>query len=341
MRNNNHTKISAYGNEGSNRILYGVVGFLSAGLIFTSFVPGIYSDTSNASEQSEGTGKEASEELLPREEIFVGDGADPEEAPYAQSPAFGPVTIEDRLKALEAENGEAESLSDVDVASPKVGSVSGFPMEYEDRALELAKEVRDSVVQITGTSQDRGFGTGWLIAPDVVVTNEHVADYDPNYYGRIAVRTVDNVRVAGEVTYTDSYRDIALIKLDRELDKPTLTLTDSLVNEGEPVIAVGHPDRIENWATMAGLVTNNDYYEGESILTSLPTSSGASGSPILNLEGEVVGIVSGIYWSEGDPSLADAPVDIRLHTLLPRINNAGGSNHIMLREMFEANGIEY
>lgn len=339
MRNNKHTEVSAYRSEGSNKILYGLVGFLSAGLIFTSFTPGFYNDTNNVSAQTESTVEEAGEELLPREEFF---GADSEEVSGEQPSTSTPVTVDDKPETSNAKvKEETESLSDVDAFTPQIGSVSGFPMEHEDRALELAKGVRESVVQITGTNENSGFGTGWLIVPNVVVTNEHVADYDSSYYGRIAVRTIDNVRVPGEVIYTDKYRDIALIKLDRELDKPTLTLTDSLVNEGEPVIAVGHPDRIENWATMAGLVTNNDYYEGESILTSLPTSSGASGSPILNLEGEVVGIISGIYWDDGEPSLADAPEDVRLHTLLPRINNAGGANHIMLREMFEANNIEY
>lgn len=324
-----------------NAVLYGLVGFLSAGLVFNSILPLGDSDYSAAQDKDSSSVAAEENELL-REDVFSDSDAlsTTDFPPYTQSPAFGPVTIEQRLRALELEQAQAKS-EDIVTRHPEYGAISGFPLDEEQRAIDLAKQVRESIVQITGMKVNSGFGTGWLIAPDVVVTNEHVANHDESYYGDIAVRTIDGTIIAAEVLSMDSYRDIAILKLEEPLDRPVLRLTDSLVEVGEPVIAVGHPDRIGNWATMAGVVTDNKFYDGEAILTSLPTSSGASGSPILNLDGEVVGIVAGIYWGTSDPGLRPAEEDVVVHTFLPRVNIAGGSNHIMLRNLFANNGVDY
>jgi S1-C subfamily serine protease len=327
------------GNAQKNQgFLYTAVGFLAGALLITSIAPGGSSESLAEEVSGEAVSVNAtSENNSETQEASANEGASP--APYSQSPAFGPVTIEDRLKALETQ--QTQKVSDIVTVAPDVGSVSGFPIEYEEKAVQIAADIRESIVYVTGMKVNSGIGTGWVVAPNMIVTNEHVANHDEEYYGQIAIRTIDGEIIPGAVVYEDAYRDIAMIELERDVDKPALEIVDSLVDVGETVVAVGHPGRIGNWAAMAGVVTDNNYYDGESILTSLPISTGASGSPIMNMDGKVVGIVSGIYYGAEDPSLDPAPDEIVVHTFLPRINNAGGSNHIMLKEMLDQLGIDY
>lgn len=194
--------------------------------------------------------------------------------------------------------------------------------------IEVAKAVTPTVVYITvktrvrgGTDEFRDFfrffgpefrgrehppvvgaGSGVIVHPrGYIITNNHVvegADSDG-----IEVVLNDKRRFKASVVGRDPTTDLAVIKIDAS-DLPTASLGDSDGLEvGEWVVAVGNPLGLESTVT-AGIVSAigrggvgviRDSYGIESFIqTDAAINPGNSGGPLVNLNGEVIGINSAI-----------------------------------------------
>ena len=116
---------------------------------------------------------------------------------------------------------------------------------------------------------------------------------------RLMVGLSDGRRVKGRVIGTDSLTDLAVVRLEGEGLWPVAALgnSDSL-NVGDWAIAVGNPYGLENTVTL-GIISNlnrNVSQLGISgkrfdlIQTDAAINPGNSGGPLLNAEGEVIGI---------------------------------------------------
>lgn len=311
-------------------VMYVLIGFVAAGLTFSLFSPSpvIQADPvaqSNVSVEAEPVNEAPSaeaSEALPNAEV--------EEARDSDSELITEATAEPTLPYKERPEGQTEP-----------GTESGFPSELLDDAVALATEMRGSVVQIVGMKRKSGFGTGWLVQPDVVVTNEHVADYDKDYEGALAVKTLDGKYIKASVIMMDAYFDVAFLRLEEPMDAPVFKIYNGIVENGTPVIYTGHASKIGNWESGAGIVTDNQFYENEAIVTSLPTAPGASGSAIMNMNGSVVGIIAGTYWGTEDPGTRKPKEDVFIHTYMPRLDNNGGSNSLILIRLLKQHGISY
>lgn len=138
----------------------------------------------------------------------------------------------------------------------------------------------------------RGTGTGFLIdAGGYIVTNDHVirgAD-------RIRVRLADGRERRAIVHGADAATDIALLKIEAG-PLPVLALGDSdELRVGDAVIAIGNPLDYEHSVT-AGIISakgrkvyNNEPFE-DFIQTDAAINRGNSGGPLLNQQGEVIGV---------------------------------------------------
>ncbi|RMF42434.1 MAG: DegQ family serine endoprotease [Deltaproteobacteria bacterium] len=147
----------------------------------------------------------------------------------------------------------------------------------------------------------RGQGSGFIISPDgLIMTNNHVVgDAD-----KVTVRLLDGREFTADTIGTDPATDIALIKID-ETDLPFLKLgnSDSL-EVGDWVLAVGNPFGLSHTLT-AGIVSAkgrsgiglNDYENF--IQTDAAINPGNSGGPLVNLDGQVVGINTAIFSRSG------------------------------------------
>jgi serine protease Do len=117
------------------------------------------------------------------------------------------------------------------------------------------------------------------------------------------VRLSDNREYDAEVIGTDGRTDLALIKIDIE-DAPHLTLGESEdLRVGEDVIAVGNPFGLGGTVTR-GIVSAlaRDIQAGpyvDFIQTDAAINHGNSGGPLLNLDGEVIGVNSAIFSPNG------------------------------------------
>lgn len=150
--------------------------------------------------------------------------------------------------------------------------------------------------------QQRGQGSGFIISKDgYILTNNHVV----NDADKITVTLGDGREFDAKLIGTDPKTEVALIKIEDGDDLPTVPLGDSEVLEvGEWVLAAGNPFGLSQTIT-AGIVSAKGRDEtgiaeyGNFIQTDAAINPGNSGGPLLNIDGEVVGINTAIYTRSG------------------------------------------
>ena len=151
-----------------------------------------------------------------------------------------------------------------------------------------------------GQPDRRGTGSGFIFESDgYIITNHHVIENAD----QIIVRLADRREFEAELIGSDQQSDIALLKIDAG-NLPSLDFGDSeTLRAGEWVVAIGSPFNFEQ-SVAAGIIsatgrsTNSQQYV-PFIQTDVAINPGNSGGPLLNLDGEVVGINSWILSSTG------------------------------------------
>lgn len=146
-----------------------------------------------------------------------------------------------------------------------------------------------------------GQGTGFILSADgYIVTNHHVV----GEADKIWVKLTDGRRLEAKRIGSDPDTEIAVIKVEAD-NLAALPLGDSdQIKVGEWVIAIGNPFGLENTVT-AGIVSARgrgnvgivDY--ADFIQTDAAINPGNSGGPLLNLDGQVVGMNTAIYSRSG------------------------------------------
>jgi serine protease Do len=144
-------------------------------------------------------------------------------------------------------------------------------------------------------------GSGFIISDDgYILTNNHMVGDTEN----VRVQLNDEREFKAKVIGADPESDVALVKIDAE-DLPYLKLADSdKLEVGEWVVAIGSPFGLSHTVTAGivsakgrsgvGITTYEDF-----IQTDAAINPGNSGGPLLNLDGEVVGINTAIITRTG------------------------------------------
>ena len=156
------------------------------------------------------------------------------------------------------------------------------------------------------TTQTAGAGSGFILTPDgYIVTNYHVVgDADTVKVTLYNGDSYDAQYIGGDEDY-----DIAVIKIEAT-DLPNVTLgnSDSL-NVGDHVLAIGNPlgeltfSMSEGIASSVNRAIDVDGTPFNMIQVTAAINPGNSGGPLMNLYGEVVGIVSAKYSSYADTTV--------------------------------------
>jgi serine protease Do len=154
-----------------------------------------------------------------------------------------------------------------------------------------------------GQSEDapsipRGVGSGFIISSDgYILSNHHVVEGADEVF----VSMTDGREFKAKIVGSDQRTDVALLKIEAK-KLPALPLGDpSKLKVGAWVVAIGSPFGLENTVT-AGIVSAKGRDTGDYlpfIQTDVAVNPGNSGGPLLNLDGEVVGINSQIYSRTG------------------------------------------
>lgn len=146
-----------------------------------------------------------------------------------------------------------------------------------------------------------GQGSGFIISADgYIMTNNHVVgDTD-----KVIVRLKDGREFKAKTIGTDPHSDIAVIKIDAK-NLPVLALGNSdKIEVGQWVLAIGNPFGLSGTLT-AGIVSAKGRssvgiadYENF-IQTDAAINPGNSGGPLVNLDGEVIGMNTAIFTKNG------------------------------------------
>jgi serine protease Do len=167
----------------------------------------------------------------------------------------------------------------------------------------FAKKAVPSVVTVNVFNREgkwRGGGTGFFIKEEgLLVTNRHVIDGKVKVLAKLS--SGEFFPVEG-VLSEDRNGDLVLLTLGiKGRSFPTLSLTDTMIETGQPIIVIGSP--LGHEGTVAkGIVSEvKDIPNfGKVFQHTAPISKGSSGSPVLNMKGEVIGVVVGYSIVEGE-----------------------------------------
>ena len=191
--------------------------------------------------------------------------------------------------------------------------ISQISEQYENTE-QIIEEATNSVVGISklknnGTSifledsiDNLGLGTGVIVSDNgYIVTNQHVSG---DKYSNCYVTLENGLNYSGTVVWADSDIDLSIIKINMR-GLPYINLGDSdNIKIGESVYAIGNPIGYEFQRTVtSGIISGNkrtikireenrNSYMEDLIQTDAIINQGNSGGPLINKQGEVIGITS-------------------------------------------------
>ena len=176
-------------------------------------------------------------------------------------------------------------------------SLFSFQQTHAQESLpDLVKRVKPTVVAIATYDADGEpvmTGSGFFLRPGEVVTNLHVI----RGAKRCEVKTLDGkgkvFAVAGTLAI-DEEGDLALLSVEMPRERPRASeIAEALPDEGESIFVIGNPLKLEGSVT-DGIVSavREVPNVGKIIQITAPISHGNSGSPVFNLKGQVIGVVT-------------------------------------------------
>ncbi len=149
--------------------------------------------------------------------------------------------------------------------------------------------------------KQKSLGSGFIVDRDgYIVTNNHVVENAD----MIKVRLKSEEEFDAEIVGRDPNTDLALLKIKSNKDLPSIKIGNSdKLKVGEWVVAIGSPFGLEHTVT-AGIVSAKERVIGSGpyddfIQTDAAINPGNSGGPLLNMQGEVIGINTAIYSRSG------------------------------------------
>ncbi|HSB26435.1 MAG TPA: trypsin-like peptidase domain-containing protein [Pyrinomonadaceae bacterium] len=161
---------------------------------------------------------------------------------------------------------------------------------------DLVRRVKPSVVAIAtydANGEALMTGSGFFLSPGKIVTNLHVV----RGAVRAEIKTLDGTGrvypVAGLLAL-DEEGDLAMLAVDMPADRGRSSeLATSLPDEGETIFVIGNPLKLEGSVTNGIVSAVREVPNlGRIIQITAPISHGNSGSPVFNLHGQVLGVVT-------------------------------------------------
>jgi 2-alkenal reductase len=211
-----------------------------------------------------------------------------------------------RVVWLMTESDATTSLQINDTGTTVPASVTISNTEIETTITQAVEKVGPAVVTVTGTipgqvtffgraPDARSSGSGVIISEDgYIVTNNHVVEEASD----LSVILSDGTELPAELISTDIFADLAVVKADGLMPAVATIGNSDNLKSGETVIAIGSPlGEFRNTVTVGvisatgrSLDTGKGYAMEDLLQTDAAINQGNSGGPLVNLNGEVVGI---------------------------------------------------
>ena len=217
----------------------------------------------------------------------------------------------------------------------------------------IFKQVENSVVQITSKvstinthiiingnpleSQSTRLGSGFVYdTQGHIITNNHVVEGSET----VDVTFVDGNTYTAKVVGADAYSDMAVLQItDNFLDEnlnPVIIGDSSELQVGQPAIAIGNPFGLSDTMTTGIISQTGRLLPNQDLGFSIPNviqtdtaiNPGNSGGPLLNMEGEVIGINTAIKTNTGEFSgIGFAIPSSAIKRIIPELIEKGNYGH--------------
>jgi len=222
-------------------------------------------------------------------------------------------------QSLGLTNAQADGAA-TDTAD-QTASGNGYQQVYD--------EIADSVgsIRVYYSYGGAAQGSGFFYDDTHLVTNEHVVSGANEYHVRFADTDWREVSVVG----TDVYSDLAVLDIEDVPDSATgLTMLDSTPDIGTEVVAIGNPFGLSG-SVSQGIVSGvdrtlegaNNFSIAAGIQTDAAVNPGNSGGPLVNLDGDVVGVIN----SGGGDNVGFAISSQLVQRVVPALIDDGSYDH--------------
>ena len=168
------------------------------------------------------------------------------------------------------------------------------PHTVQDALPELVRRIKPSAVAIEtfdAHSAKLSRGSGFFIDVDRVVTNRHVIE---GAFRAEVHSSAGSIYLVKGVLAVDAEGDIAVLKVEAPANQVRpLALDRTSPQEGESVVVIGNPFGLEGSVTNGIVSAVRDIPTfGRIIQITAPISPGSSGSPVVNMQGQVIGVAT-------------------------------------------------
>lgn len=156
---------------------------------------------------------------------------------------------------------------------------------------EIAKKAFESTVLLVmedAHGQPLSLGSGFFVSANEVATNRHVVKGAARGYAKIIGQKA-KYDIEG-ITAVDSERDLVILKISGARAAALVVGNSESVQVGETVYAVGNPQGLEGTFSQGIVSSIRDIGTDKLLQITAPISPGSSGGPVLNGNGEVVGV---------------------------------------------------
>ncbi len=193
-------------------------------------------------------------------------------------------------KTIDQDDEENKTINVVAQTVPLVVRIS------TDTSETTVLPAKDGMPQRWMTDYKVASGSGVFVGNNLILTNFHIVDGGKKY----KIETSDGNMYEGQLVKEDNVKDLALLKINNNNNNSGGIQFSDDVSRGETAIVIGHPgihednDLILKWSASKGIVSNptvNTGYHGNRIQIDTTINSGNSGSPIVNMEGQMIGLV--------------------------------------------------
>lgn len=170
-----------------------------------------------------------------------------------------------------------------------------LPVAAQDFLPELVKRIKPSAVAIEtfdarGNSLSRG--SGFFVAADKIITNRHVIEKS----SRVEIHLMNGKKFPAKgILAVDGEGDLAILQVDvpQTSAAAPLQIVQRVPQEGESIVVIGNPLGLEGSVSngIVSAVREISGY-GKIIQITAPISPGSSGSPVVNMSGQVIGVAT-------------------------------------------------
>ena len=188
---------------------------------------------------------------------------------------------------------------------------------------------------IAATETNHKNGTGWVVAPKLIATNNHVV----SGYKQAVIVLPDQSEATARVIASDVVNDLALLRVVDEITLPAaIPIAKQYPAVGEQVFTIGypHPEYMGTDPKLSvGIINAQTGMANDPRIfqISVPLQSGNSGGPLLNMSGEAVGIVTSklnamkmFKWTGDVPQNVNYAMKIDYLKTLVNLNVTNGLN---------------